>query len=799
MNISYNWLAQYVDLHCGLDELCRKMTMAGIEVEAIEKTGVIPDGVIVAEILERKPHPNAEKLSVCQVFDGTATLQIVCGAPNCDAGKKVPLATIGTTFVSDEGDFTIKKAKLRGVESNGMMCSAAELGIGNDHDGLLELDPALKCGTPVTTLFKCDAKIEVEVTPNRPDWLSHWGIARDVACLLNVPAKLPAIAAPPAGNEKFDRLVTVEAPELCSRYIGRVIRNVRIAESPDWLKERLLSVGLRPINNVVDVTNFVMLELGQPLHAFDLARLEGNRVVVRRARPGEQIRTLDGKEFKLAERHLVIADAAKPMALAGVMGGEFSGVSDATTDILLESAIFQTSNIRSTSRELGLSTDASHRYERGVDWMGAELAADRATQLICELTGGTPAGEAVDVNTGVPQRKAIFCRFDRIRSLIGIDLDNAGMLDIFHKLHLEVRDFSATSCSVVAPLFRPDLEREADLAEEVARVHGLDAVPVRPVTGKMVGSIDDDAYMKIQSWRDAVVELGFYECMHYSLVKESSARRDSRFQLEDAVRLKNPLSLDLAWLRPSLWGEMLETVERNIARRNLDLRLFELSRAFCANPALFPEERMACILAMTGRRHPELYGAAGAEAYDFYDLKGAVESLLKQRGIRNWSIEAADDARFAAGVCACIKVDGQIIGHLGEIAAGQKEGMRTTYPVFAAELEMLPLWNAEKVSSLYVPFSMFPAVSRDVAMLVDSGVTNGAVVDFIRDAKLPYLESVELFDLFEDEKTLGAGRRSLAYRLTFRHPERTLTDQEVNGAFERLRTKLVKGLGVELR
>ncbi|MBO5762620.1 MAG: phenylalanine--tRNA ligase subunit beta [Lentisphaeria bacterium] len=797
MNISEKWLSQYVKIDCPLDELCEKLTMAGIEVEAVERNQRVPSGVVAAKILERNPHSGSDHLSVCKVFNGKEEVQIVCGAPNCDAGKTVPLATIGTVFHTEEGDFTIKKSKLRGVESFGMMCSGKELGLNDDDDGLMILDDAIAAGTPLEELFPGDTCIEVEVTPNRPDWLSHWGIARDVSCLLGTPAALPEVKVPKNLIAAPEGLVTVEEPELCPRYIGRVIENVTIQESPEWLKERLLSVGLRPINNVVDVTNFVMLELGQPLHAFDRDLLEGGRVIVRRAKAGETIVTLDGATHELNPDNLVIADAAKPMALAGVMGGEFSGVNDKTTNILLESAVFDKSNIRMTSRRQAISTDSSYRYERGIDYDMADLASDRAAQLIAEVAGGTVSVK-VDVAAKRPAEPVIRCRFDRIRSLVGVQISNEAMVEIFRKLHLKVEEITAESCKVTAPLFRLDLEREADLAEEVARINGLQQIPILPVTGKVVNSIRDDAYAVRQALRDELIGFGLYECMHYSMVSERSALADSRFQASDLVHLKNPLSSELPVMRPSLFGEMLGSVERNISRRNLDLRLFEIGRVFCANEELFPEERFECCIALTGRKMPERYSADLELCYDFYDLKGLVEGWLEKRRIKGASFERAEDARFAPGCCAVLKLGNKVAGILGKLAPALTEGWRTTHPVFVAQIEMDALLRAKTLSELYTPISQYPAVSRDIAFVADQSLEHAAVLDFIRRCNLKNLESVKLFDIFSDEK-LGAGKKSMAYTLTFRHAERTLTDNEINGVYEKLRERLARELGVELR
>lgn len=798
MDISRKWLADYVKVDCDIETLCNTITMAGIEVEAVESAGTVPAGVVVGKILERKPHPDSDHMSVCKVDTGKEVIQIVCGAPNCDAGNVVPVATIGTVFHSDEGDFKIKKSKLRGVESCGMMCSEKELGISEKNEGLMILDSTLALGTAVDKLYPGDTRIEVEVTPNRPDWLCMYGIARDVACLFGSEAKMPEITVP-ACSIPAPGLVTVEAPDLCKRYIGRVIRNVKIGPSPDWLRERLESIGLRSINNVVDVTNFVLMELGQPLHAFDLNKLSGKRVVARRAKAGETITTLDGKTLKLEDRHLVIADAEKPMALAGVMGGEFSGVTENTTDVLLESAVFFSSNIRATSRELGISSDSSYRFERGVDYDMAATASDRAVQLILATAGGELASEKVDINSGRPEEKAIECRFDRIRSLIGAQVSNERMVEIFRALHLKVAGITPESCTVTAPLFRLDLEREADLAEEIARINGLEQIPAIPVTGKICASIKEDAYYRLQTLRDQVIALGLYECMHYSMVNINSALADRRFKETDLLHLKNPLSLELAVLRPGLLGEMLGTLDRNISRRNLTLRLFEIGKVFCGNPELYPEERFELCIALTGQRQPERFSGDFKQAYDFYDLKGALEGLFELANVKRFRFTPADDARFAPGRCAEVWIEGKKAGAFGELAHDLTKGWRTNYAVFAAILDVDAILAADHGYSYYVPFSLYPATSRDVAFVAPETLDHADILEFIRRCKLPNLESAKLFDIFVDNKLKEEHKKSVAYQLTFRNPERTLTDNEVNASFEKLRSRLAAELKVELR
>ncbi|MBR2344389.1 MAG: phenylalanine--tRNA ligase subunit beta [Lentisphaeria bacterium] len=801
MDISRKWLSDYVTLNCDDAYLCDKLTMAGIEVEKVENTSTIPAGVVTAKILSREPHPGSDHLSVCKVTDGSEELQIVCGAPNCDAGKIVPLAKIGTVFQTAEGEFKIKKSKLRGVESFGMMCSESELGISDNHDGLMILPEDTVLGKPLTDFFPGDTRIELEITPNRPDCLSMWGVARDVSCLLSTPAQLPEITAPECSSKIAD-LVTVEDQELCPRYIGQVIKNVKIGPSPAWIQERLESVGLRPINNVVDVTNFVMLELGQPLHAFDRNRLAGNRVVVRRAKAGEKITLLDGKVIELAEKHLVIADAEKPMALAGVMGGEFSGVNDDTTEILLESAVFKSSHIRSTSRELGVSTDASYRYERGVDFDMAELAAKRACQLILATAGGELACAPMEITGTRPAEPVIQCRFEKIRTLIGTAVTNERIVDILQKLHLKVENITAADCTVTAPLFRLDLTREADLAEEVARIDGLDKIPAIPVTGKICHPDSEDAYAPLRMLRDEIIGMGFDECVHYSIVSSASALADSRFEKSDLIELSNPLSPDNGWMRPGLLGEMLGTVGRNFARGNRNLRLFELDKAFCKNPAKFPEERNELLIVMTGCRHPELFSADGEAKCDFYDIKGVVETLLEKFAIRNFRMTApaTPDGRCREGHALTLYLEGKEAGIFGELNPKLSTSWRGGSAVFFAQIDVTALLNAAgRVEKSCKPLAQFPATSRDIAFTAPDSLTHGEVIDFIRKCKAPNFESVRLFDIFVDDTLKKAHQKSMAYSLTFRNRERTLTDTEVNAAMDKLRSRLASELKIELR
>ena len=791
MNISYNWLKKYIDLSLTADELPAKLTMAGLEVEGIEKTGSIPEGVVTAKILSRNPHENSDHLSVCQVDKGDEVLQIVCGAPNCDAGNIVPLATIGTTFKDGEGTFTIKKGKLRGVESFGMMCSARELGLSNDHDGLLILPADTKIGVPFGELMDSDVVYDCSVTPNRPDWLSHIGVARDIAALLDTKLVMPEICN--ADAPVVSGLVTVNDPDLCPIYAARIIRGVKVGDSPEWMQKALSAVGIRPISNLVDITNYVMMEMGVPLHAFDIRNLSGEKIIVRRAAEGESIVALDGKKYDLTPENLCICDAEKPVAIAGVMGGEYSGIQPDTTTVVLESAFFDPDSIRMTSRKLGLSSDASYRYERGVDRNAVLAAGRRALQLILEIAGGEYVG-CCEVAAPAPEVRTIEADYNRIRGLLGLDVTDSDIEKILTSL-----GFGMTAPGVfTVPSWRVyDVVGEADLAEEVARIYGLDklpAVPIRAIT-------DDfklDGCHVIESLRNQLTGIGLDEIVCGSMIDEKSATADKMFTPEELIRPYNPISLDLGVMRPSLLPGILNTVRHNIARKNLDLALFEIGHVFCKNTEKFPEERDELAIAVTGRIHPERFSAERAVVADFYDLKGILESLLTARKVKNFQFRAAEDPRFLKGHCAEVLVNKRVAGVFGEVVPALTKGMRLSTPLFVAMIQLKELLTAEERTLLYDPISQFPSTSRDVAFIAPKELEHRIVVDFIQKAHLPNLERVELFDIFEGE-AVGEGKKSMAYSLIFRSAERTLTDDEVNSAHEKLRQKLERGLGVELR
>ena len=801
MKISLNWLKNYIELQKSPEELARILTMAGLEVEEIATLGNIPEGVVVAKILSREKHPNSDHLSICQVDAGNGNVyQIVCGAPNCDAGKVVPLATLGTKFKEEDGsEFVIKKAKLRGVESFGMMCSERELGLSENHDGLMILPDDWKLGDPLGDHIEKDTVYTVEITPNRPDWLSHWGVMRDVWALCGGRRSFPAAQLPSvSGFESWGALVTVQAPDLCPEYTARVIRGVKVAESPEWLKKRLNSVGIRPINNIVDITNFVMMEFGEPLHAFDSRFLKDKRIVVRRAADKETIVALDGKKYELDNSMLVIADAEKPVAIAGIMGGEYSGIMPDTTEVVLESAYFNPTSIRLTSRKLGLTSDAAYRFERGVDPDMLETASNRAAALILELAGGELVSDLIRVKTTRPDHPRILCTFSKINSLLGLDLSNMQMVDIFRKIGLGISDIGDDTCVVTIPGFRMDIKENADLAEEVARIYGLDNLPAKRVTAVQAHPFSEDDWAPFEQLRNQLIAAGLDDTVNVSMVDEKSALTDLLFEADDLMKMNNPISLDLAVLRPSILPGLLACVKRNVARKNSDLALFEIGHVFCKNPAKYPEERDVLAIVMTGRAHPERYSAERAVHFDFFDIKGVLESVLENRRLKSVEFKPASDPRFVKGVCAELFIDGKKAGVLGKLNDKMTHGMRLQSDVMAAVIQLSVLFGAEGKSIDYEPVSQFPPITRDVAFLAPKELDNQQVLDFIAAQKIPNLVNAEIFDLFSGAP-LPEGAKSMGYTLTFRSMEKTLTDAEVNAAHEKLRDALAKKLGVELR
>lgn len=754
MKFTFNWLKQYVDVAWSPAELAERLTFAGIEVEEIRPLGgQIPEQVVIAQILSSEKHPNADKLSVCRVHDGTGERQIVCGARNYKVGDKVPLALPGSTLA---GGITIRVAKLRGVESQGMMCSPAELGLSQDSEGLLILPPDAPLGKKFAEYMgRGDTLFDIEVTPNRPDWLSVIGIAREVAALTSQPLRLPQVTLADTGSLNIS--VTVEAPDLCPRYTARLIRGVKIGPSPAWLKSLLETVGMRAINNVVDVTNFVLLECGAPLHAFDFNLLRGQRIAVRRAKDGELFEAIDGSRHELTSEMLVIADAERVVALAGIMGGKNTEINDATTDVLLEAAYFHPPTIRRTSKKLGLASDSSYRFERGTDIEGLGWASARAAALIHELAGGQVVAGMVDVLAKPIQRRRVTCRYAQVNRLLGIQVPSATVKRIFDGLGLTVTKDDDNACEVEVPGFRVDVEREADLIEEVCRIYGVEQIPAHRSPAVAQVSEFDARWDALTRLRQALTALGFDEAVNQTMVAQPASTTTD----QPVLTLQNPLTADQRVLRASLLPGLVQNVRTNVARHQYDVRLFEIGRVFGSEG----RERLRLALVMTGRRTPGDWQRT--EKVDYFDLKGVLEEL---------------------GLTASIQ----------HIPAAQARKMDLRDDVFLAELDLDAVLATPPTVPAYRELPKYPAIERDVALIVDERVTHEQILQVFAQIRNKHLERVALFDIFRGGP-IPTGKKSMAYALTFRAMDRTLTDAEVNAAHQEIKRQLQQALGCTIR
>lgn len=762
MKISLEWLKDYVGLPGSADQLAEALTSGGTEVVGREERGNIPDKVVVAQILSSVPHPNADRLRVCQVDDGSGCpRQVVCGAKNFEDGDKVALALPGAVLGPD---FKIKAGKLRGEKSDGMLCSAKELALAEDADGLLILAGDFPVGKPVKELFPPDTVLELEVTPNRPDLLGYRGVAREVAALTEVEAIL---AAPPSVPEKpADGFVRLEDSG-CPFYTARIIREVNVGPSPQWLADRLAAAGLRPINNVVDVTNYVLLETGQPLHAFDLAKLEQG-IVVRNAHEGEMLKALDGSELKLRAHDLIVADAGRVVAVAGVTGGAETGVTTATRDILLESAWFEPSRVRKSSRQLGLSTDSSYRFERRVDPSGVLPASARAAELILQTAGGAADAEVLVAGREPRDFATITFSHDRCRALLGLEIGNAEIDAIFSRLGL-----TQAGGQWSVPGFRPDLTREVDLIEEVIRMAGIERVPSRRRGFPASASVADLRHDNAEKLRERLRAQGFSEARTSHFVSPDALQR-SGGTTEDAVAVRNPLGVDQALLRPALLAGLLEALARNLRHGAVSVRLFEIGPVFSAAGK---EEGTALALLCTG-----------AEA-GLFDLKGGLQTVLGA-------------VKFRPEDSLALRVTGPgFEGLLRRLPRVLGEKFAAKSPVYYAEMDVDGWLETVPAPVRVRPLPRFPAVTRDLSLILPKTTRYAAVEKALSGARAPHLFSVGLKDVFEDPSgvTLPAEKRSLTVTLTFRDEVRTLTSEEVDRAVETLRDHAKSVLGAVFR
>lgn len=799
MRISLQWISELVDISdIPLDKLLKDITLAGLEVADVIDQKKRYEHFIVGFVKEKKKHENADKLSVCIVDNGREEKTVICGAPNVEAGQKIILAEIGATI--PDGGFKIKKAKIRGVASEGMICSEAELLLSNDHSGIKVLDESAETGKPVSeALGLDDVLIEIDLTPNRPDALSHIGVARDIAAIYDRELKLPEISYT-ASDKNIDAYADVKIfdEDLCPRYSALAVLGIEVKESPDWLKKRVTAAGFRPINNIVDVTNYVLAEFGQPLHAFDLDMLAERTVIVKRGTEGEKFVTLDSQERKLRSDTLMICDAEKPVAIGGVMGGENSEVTPKTVNVLIESAYFNPSSIRKTSKYFGLSTDASHRFERGTNPNGTLKAAERAAQLMNDVAGGEILAGAIDVYPKEIKPVEVEIRYARIKRILGYSIEKEKVKQIFNRLGFLTVDENDDKIILKIPAYRPDITREIDLIEEVARIHGYDNIPTVPkISNSLATRIIETEFAG--RLRNGLTGMGFYEIMTNSLLPEKSAAITG-----NPIKMQNPQSIDMEYLRTSLIQGMLTAIQKNINVGEYNLKLFEIGNVFNAvNNELKSfddiDEEQRLIIALSGNAEEKSWYGAERE-YDFFDLKGILEEIIRKiildNKINDYYYHKGDNI-FEYSLTK--KAGDSIIGTGGKVKSAVLKQFDIKQSVFLFELRVRELEALKKMERKMCELLRYPKVYRDFAFIFDKSIQYEDIKNFILKNGSHLLKQVDVFDIFEDPKYIGEHKRSLAISLEYFDEKRTLKEEEVEKDFSSLIRKIKKEFNAVLR
>ncbi len=800
MNISYNWLKEFIDLKLSPEETAEKLTLIGLEVEGLEEYGSSLEGVIVGEVLDVVEHPNADRLRICKVNTGKEELQIICGADNVAKGQKVPVATVGTTLpmkLEDGSNLKIKKTKLRGEESKGMICAEDELGLGTNHKGIMVLDDNLEIGKPINEVFDLytDTIFDIAITPNRPDATCHLGVARDLAAALDLELKKPYQTDFKDVEPLKNFEISIESPEKCPRYVGKMIEDVEIKESPKWLKDRLKAIGVRPVNNVVDATNYVMYEMGQPLHAFDMNTLKGNKIIVKDFDEETKFETLDHVKRDCSPGTLFICDGEEPVAIAGIMGGLDSEVSDATKNILLESAYFDPGSIRRTAKEQTLQTDASYRFERGIDPQMQRIAAEHAAQLIADLTGGKLREGCTDVHPVKKEAHELTLRKSYVNRLLGTDFDIKKISQLLNGLELEEIERNDEVITYRIPTFRPDLEREVDLIEEVGRLYDYNKIEAPKHTRfTSPEPINDWEKLKSKSKKTAK-GLRFKEIYSNSLMSEKDA--ELLGDPDGMVHTLNPISADMTTLRPSLLYGFLKSVTYNFNRNAKGVRFFEVGNVFeKADQGTYHsniQEETHLLLGLAGFKTIE-HWKTEPELYDIFDLKASVHSFLQQFVPANQinTETKANDLVYS--------IKDQEIGILFSVDSSMLEVYEIKQPAFVAELSLSRMAKAleEITESSYEPVPKFPSFDFDFAVIVDSDVPAGKLLKTIEANAGEALQELDIFDVFEGE-SLGTNKKSLAFRLSFVDKNKTLTINEVEPIIEKVLKVLDNKYSAKLR
>ncbi len=797
MKLSLKWLKDYVALPESVDELAKRLTMAGLEIEGISRPGDGLRGVVVAQILASDKHPNADKLSVTSIDDGTGTpLQVVCGAKNYKVGDKIPLATVGTEL---PGGMKIGKAQMRGVDSSGMLCSAKELGLPEGEHGLLILDPSLKVGTPIADALGLDDVIfEVNVTPNRSDALSHLGIAREVATLMGVALKRPEPKFAEAATQASTKIqIRIEDAERCWRYAARVVEGVTVKPSPKWMQERLKACGVRAINNLVDVTNYVMLEYGQPLHAFDLDRIGGAQIVVRTAKAGEKLKTLDEKERPLHAEDLLICDATSPLVLAGVMGGASSEVTEKTTRVLLECATFQPTTVRRSAKRHALHTESSHRFERGTDVSVVPEVLDRAAALIAEVGGGTVLAGRVDAYPTKKEPRKVKLRTERVAEVLGVNVPADECAKVLTSL-----GFKNTADGWEVPLARVDVSIEEDLIEEIARIRGFESIPAALPRGLSALEPERPWVTAERRLRSALAGTGFDEVVNYSFVAPAEL---AAFQAEQgAIAVSNPLSVEQSVMRTTLFASLVPNVARSARHQAQGVRFYELARSYRPHEGggvkgkPVASEVLELAGALWGMRDGARSWTSGTAVVDFYDARAAVDAVLDSLHITGARYEPLESPWYHPRAAATVKVGDRVLGTVGELHPRAQRRLDAPAGVFLFQLEAEALLAEAKLVPQAASLSRFPSVLRDLAVVVPAELPAEKVRLVILEVGQPLVDQVSVFDVYAGPQ-VGVGKKNLAFALRYRSADRTLTDAEVAEAHQKIVAEVGQRLGGALR
>jgi phenylalanyl-tRNA synthetase beta chain len=797
MKIPLSWLKEYISLNLNPDQIAKKLTLAGLEVDAIENLSPGFEGVVIGKVLETTKHPDADKLCIAMVSDGEQTYQVVCGAPNCRAGLKTAFAKIGASISEGDGkSFKIKKTKIRGIESSGMLCSASELKIGKEEDGIIEFESHLQEGTDLVKMY-ADPVFEISLTPNLSHCSSVIGVARELSAAIQNPLHLPESIVVENEKSTIHSLVKVEVldPEKCPRYACRLIKNVKIGPSPAWLQNRLNASGIRPINNLVDVTNFVMLEMGHPMHAFDFDKLAGAQIVVRAAKKDELFKTLDDKERLLNAEDLLICDQTKPVAIAGVMGGQNSEVSETTQNVLLEAAYFLPTAIRKTSKRVGLSTEASKRFERGTDPNSLLQVLNRASVLIQQIAGGEIVSGMIDVKEKSFQPKEIPCRLSRIEKVLGIRIGLNEVQEIFQRLGMGSKSQDQETILVTVPTFRVDIHAEIDLIEEVVRIYGIENIPKVSPKYHSPKLPSTPIYLFEEEIRARLISEGLQEFLTCDLIgpKSLEITQGSLMKEEAIVKVLNPTSIEQSILRTSLLPGLLQLVKYNYDHQNHDISGFEIGRIHFKEKEQFKEQLVAGII-LSGKNRPHHWGKTSREL-DFFDLKGIVENLLSEIGVGNVSFKTSALHTFHNGRQASIFVGSLEVGSLGEVHPSIQRALDLPQRVYFAEINLHELFPLRKQETKMQEIPIYPASERDWTVTLNDKISIAQVFDAVYKLQSNLLESISLLDVYRSEK-LGEGVSNMTFHFVYRDKQKTIEQEAVDTEHTRLTNEILNFLSI---